>query len=69
MVVVHFGVPRQVFVIPGFLSQIGLGAGGFTDSSGDFWVKAQVLGDGETEVNSSTISESVVAEVEVQGLC
>ena len=57
MVVVHFGVPSQVFVIPGFLSQIGLGAGGFADSSGDFWVKAQVLGDGETEVNSSTISK------------
>ena len=57
MVVVHFGVPSQVFVIPGFLSQIGHGAGGFADSSGDFWVKAQVLGDGETEVNSSTISK------------
>ena len=42
VVVVHFGVPSRVFVIPGFLSQIGLGASGFADSSGDFWVKAQV---------------------------
>ena len=51
MVVVHFGVPSQVFLIPGFLSQIGHSAGGFADSSGDFWVKAQV------RVNSSTTSK------------
>lgn len=56
MVDVHFGVPSLVFVIPGFLRQIGHGAGGFDDSSGDFQVKAQVHGDGGTEVNSSTTS-------------
>ena len=67
MVVAHFGVPSQVFVIPGFLSQIGHGAGGFADTSGDFWVKAQVLGDGETEVNSSTTSKVWSSSLKFRG--
>ena len=54
---------------PGFLGQFGHGAGGFADSSGDFSVKAQVHGDGGTEVGEFVdYIESVVADSDYRGL-
>ena len=42
LVDVRFGTFSQVYVFSGSVGQFGHGAGVFADSSGDFWVKAQV---------------------------
>ena len=53
----------------GSLDLFGHGAGGFDDSSRDFWVRAQVYGGGGTEVGEFVdYIESVVANFDSRGL-
>jgi len=51
------------------LVNLDMPAGVFADSSGDFWVKARVHGDGGTEVGEFVdYHESVVADFDFRGM-